>query len=199
MRILLAGAAATALLLTAATGAHADPDADSDSALTHEGTVQRGRETVFTVTTSQEALDAAGRLVVESPAFAKKLTLKAERFREGKDGVLYTKVAGMVLCDVEPGTYPVTLKDGDDSDPADELDLTVVPDMDPGNRAFCEGPASYEDAIDRTSETAPDEEDEDSGSGLSLTGLAAVIAGTAALSAALAATATYLVTRRRRG
>ncbi|MFI9204487.1 hypothetical protein [Streptomyces sp. NPDC053048] len=198
----LAALAAAALVLTAAADATADPSlSDSESSISSADPAQRGREVVFTVTTGRTTLDDHdGYLTVESPAFAKKLTLKAKRFREGKDGELYTKVAGMVLCDLEPGTYPVDLKDGGEDEPADSVELTVVAQMDPANRDFCDSHTSYEDAVDRTSETAPDEDvDEDEeDEGVGLGELAAVIVGTAALSAVLAATATYLLTRRRR-
>ncbi|MEU7163611.1 hypothetical protein AB0A70_03010 [Streptomyces morookaense] len=185
--------ARTAVAATAAaTLALSSPGSGSgDSTLEHEGGgAQRGRETVFTVTTGE----GHGSLTVESEAFAKKLTLRAKRFRTGKDGELYTRVAGMVLCDVEPGTYPVELKEDDET--VDTAELVVTSDMDPGNRDFCASHASYDDAVDRTSETAPDEDEADGGVGLGE--LAAVIAGTAALSAVLASAATYLVTRRRR-
>ncbi|MFI2076074.1 hypothetical protein [Streptomyces triculaminicus] len=199
-RTSLAALAAAALVLTAAPGAAADPSlSDSESSISSGAPTQRGREVVFTVTTGQTTLDEHdGYLTVESPAFAKKLTLRAKRFQEGKNGELYTKVAGMVLCDIEPGTYPVELRDGGEDEPADSVELTVVSAMDPGNREFCAGPADYDSAVDRTSETAPDE-DEEEDEGVTLGELAAVIAGTAALAAALAATATYLLTRRRRG
>ncbi len=172
---------------------------DSESALSGAEPTQRGREAVFTVTTGQATLDAHdGYLTVESPAFAKKLTLKEKRFREGKNGKLYTKVAGMVLCDIAPGTYPVDLRDGGEEEPAQTVELTVVAEMDPGNREFCDSPRSYDDAVDRTSETAPDEDADDDAGGVGRGELAAVIAGTAALAAVLASTATYLLTRRRR-
>ncbi|MEU4211121.1 hypothetical protein AB0F13_14185 [Streptomyces sp. NPDC026206] len=192
--------AVAALVLTAATDARPDSvSSDSESSLTSAEPTQRGREAVFTVTTGQATLDAHdGYLTVESPAFAKKLTLKGKRFREGRNGELYTKVAGMVLCDIAPGTYPVDLKDGGEEEPAESVELTVVAAMDPGNREFCQSPRSYDSAVDRTSETAPDEGDEDGEGGVSLGELAAVIAGTAALSAVLASVATYLLTRRRR-
>lgn len=178
---------------TVATLALSSPDSGSgDSSLVHEGSAaQRGRETVFTVTADQ----GHGSLTVESEAFVKKLTLREKRFRTGKDGELYTRVAGMVPCDIEPGTYPVELKEDDET--VDTAELTVTSDMDPGNRDFCASHASYDDAVDRTSETAPDP-DEDGDGGVGLGELAAVIAGTAVLSAVLASAATYLVTRRRR-
>ncbi|MFF4406985.1 hypothetical protein [Streptomyces sp. NPDC001404] len=185
--------ARTAVAATAvATLALPSPDPGSgDSSLVHEGgAAQRGRETVFTVTAEQ----GHGSLTVESEAFAKELTLGEKRFRTGKDGELYTRVAGMVLCDVEPGTYPVELKEDDET--VDTAELTVTSDMDPGNRDFCASHTSYDDAVDRTSETAPDEDGD--GGGVGLGELAAVIAGTAVLSAVLASAATYLVTRRRR-
>ncbi|WP_414169702.1 hypothetical protein ACMATS_30395 [Streptoverticillium reticulum] len=186
--------ARTAVAATAAAAlALSSPDSGSgDSSLVHEGSAaQRGRETVFTVTADQ----GHGSLTVESEAFVKKLTLREKRFRTGKDGELYTRVAGMVPCDIEPGTYPVELKEDDET--VDTAELTVTSDMDPGNRDFCASHASYDDAVDRTSETAPDP-DEDGGGGVGLGELAAVIAGTAVLSAVLASAATYLVTRRRR-
>ncbi|MEV5239302.1 hypothetical protein AB0K89_09315 [Streptomyces cinnamoneus] len=202
-RTALAALAASALVMTAPAGAapaSASPDSsDSESSIAGGGSAQRGREAVFTVTTSQETLDAHdGHLTVESPAFTKKLTLKAKRFREGKDAMLHTQVAGMVLCDVAPGTYPVELKDGGEDEPADTIELTVVAEMDPGNREFCESPRSYDEVADKTSETAPDDDEDEDEDGVSLGELAAVIAGTAALAAALASTATYLLTRRRR-
>ncbi|MDT0451336.1 hypothetical protein [Streptomyces hesseae] len=197
--------AAAALVLTAAApGSALPPDSpdsanssDSESSIAAAGPTQRGREVVFTVTTGQTTLDAhEGYLTVESPAFVKKLTLKEKRFREGKNGRLYTRVAGMVPCDLAPGTYPVDLKDGGEEEPAESVELTVVPEMDPGNREFCDGPRGYDEIVDRTSETAPDEDDEGT-EGVSLGELAAVIAGTATLAAVLASTATYLLTRKR--
>lgn len=195
--------AAAALVLTAAAPGSAQPldtpdSSDSESSISTAGPTQRGREVVFTVTTGRTTLDAHdGHLTVESPAFLKKLTLKEKRFREGKDGQLYTRVAGMVPCDLAPGTYPVDLKDGGEEEPAESVELTVVPEMDPGNREFCDGPRGYDEIVDRTSETAPDEDDEGT-EGVSLGELAAVIAGTATLAAVLASTATYLLTRRRK-
>ncbi|MFG2181817.1 hypothetical protein ACGFLS_24280 [Streptomyces abikoensis] len=199
--------AAAALVLTAAAPGSARPldnpdssnSSDSESSISTAGpTTQRGREVVFTVTTGRTTLDAHdGHLTVESPAFLKKLTLKEKRFREGKDGQLYTRVAGMVPCDLAPGTYPVDLKDGGEEEPAESVELTVVPEMDPGNREFCDGPRGYDEIVDRTSETAPDEDDEGT-EGVSLGELAAVIAGTATLAAILASTATYLLTRKRK-
>ncbi|MEU8579851.1 hypothetical protein [Streptomyces abikoensis] len=201
--------AAAALVLTAAAPGSARPldnpdssnssdSSDSESSISTAGPTQRGREVVFTVTTGRTTLDAHdGHLTVESPAFLKKLTLKEKRFREGKDGQLYTRVAGMVPCDLAPGTYPVDLKDGGEEEPAESVELTVVPEMDPGNREFCDGPRGYDEIVDRTSETAPDEDDEGT-EGVSLGELAAVIAGTATLAAILASTATYLLTRKRK-
>ncbi|MFD8996852.1 hypothetical protein [Streptomyces abikoensis] len=195
--------AAAALVLTAAAPGSAQPldtsdSSDSESSISTAGPTQRGREVVFTVTTGRSTLDAHdGHLTVESPAFLKKLTLKEKRFREGKDGQLYTRVAGMVPCDIAPGTYPVDLKDGGEEEPAESVELTVVPEMAPGNREFCDGPRGYDEIVDRTSETAPDEDDEGS-EGVSLGELAAVIAGTATLAAVLASTATYLLTRKRK-
>ncbi|MHA7958062.1 hypothetical protein ACX9I7_09905 [Streptomyces sp. L500] len=201
--------AAAALVLTAAAPGSARPldnpdssnsanSSDSESSISTAGPTQRGREVVFTVTTGRTTLDAHdGHLTVESPAFVKKLTLKEKRFREGKNGQLYTRVAGMVPCDIAPGTYPVDLKDGGEEEPAESVELTVVPEMDPGNREFCDGPRGYDEIVDRTSETAPDEDDEGT-EGVSLGELAAVIAGTATLAAVLASTATYLLTRKRK-
>ncbi|MEU1308601.1 hypothetical protein ABZ419_06870 [Streptomyces cinnamoneus] len=199
-RTALAALAASALVMAAPAGAapaSAAPDSsDSESSISVGGPTQRGREAVFTVTTSQDVLDAHdGTLTVESPAFTKKLTLKAKRFREGKDAMLHTQVAGMVPCDLAPGTYPVELRDGGEDEPADTAELTVVAEMDPGNREFCESPRSYDEVADRTSETAPDDDEDEEG--VSLGELAAVIAGTAALAAVLASAATYLLTRRR--
>ncbi|MCC3778241.1 hypothetical protein [Streptomyces sp. UNOB3_S3] len=194
--------AAAALVLTAAAPGSADSSdspesSDSESSITAAGPTQRGREVVFTVTTGRTTLDAHdGYLTVESPAFVKKLTLKEKRFREGKNGRLYTRVAGMVPCDIAPGTYAVDLKDGGEEEPAESVELTVVSEMDPGNREFCDGPRSYDEIVDRTSETAPDEDDDGTES-VSLGELAAVIAGTATLAAILASTATYLLTRKR--
>ncbi|MEU1826021.1 hypothetical protein ABZ502_26740 [Streptomyces abikoensis] len=171
---------------------------DAESSISSAGPTQRGREVVFTVTTGRTTLDAHdGHLTVESPAFVKKLTLREKRFREGKNGQLYTRVAGMVPCDIAPGTYPVDLKDGGEEEPAESVELTVVPEMDPGNREFCDGPRGYDEIVDKTSETAPDEDDEGT-DGVSLGELAAVIAGTATLAAILASTATYLLTRKRK-
>lgn len=196
--------AAAALVLTAAAPVWAAPpssdsseSSDSESSIAGPDSTQRGREAVFTVTTGRTTLDAHdGYLTVESPAFVKKLTLKEKRFREGKNDTLYTKVAGMISCDAAPGTYAVDLKDGGEEESAESLELTVVPEMDPGNREFCDGPRSYDEIVDRTSETAPDEDDEGT-EGVSLGELAAVIAGTATLAAVLASTATYLLTRKR--
>ncbi|MFI1971007.1 hypothetical protein BLA24_29755 [Streptomyces cinnamoneus] len=202
VRTALAALVVAAFALPPAATATAAPSGSDDSdssgsSISSRGTTQRGREITFTVTTSQSVLDDnGGRLTVESPAFAKKLTLKAKRFREGKDGSLYTQVAGMVLCDIQPGTYPVELKAGDD-EPEDTDEMTVVADMDPGNRDFCDSPRNYDEVVDRTSETAPDDDSDDDDTTIGPGALAAVIAGTAALAAALASAATYLLTRRR--
>ncbi|MEV4740774.1 hypothetical protein [Streptomyces sp. NPDC049555] len=168
----------------------------SGSALSTDGPAQRGRETVLHVTL--EEVD--GPLTVESPAFAKPLLLKPKRFHEGKDGSHYTDVAGMVLCDIAPGTYVVELKRDGEKEPLDSLDLTVTPDMDAANREFCASPRGYGEAVDRTSETAPDEDeaDDEAAGGVTTAQLAVAVAATAALSAALTAMATYLVVRRRR-
>ncbi|ARZ70982.1 hypothetical protein M1P56_08800 [Streptomyces sp. HU2014] len=194
-RISLASVAAAALVLTAAADASADPTWEVSGA----APTQRGREATFTVTITPGTLDENnGYVTLESPAFAKKVTLKAKRFREGKDGVLYAHGAGMVLCDVTPGTYPVALKDQGEGEAVDTAELTVVAEMDPGNRDFCAGPKSYDDAVDKTSEAAL--EDEDDGDGMGTGAVIGVAAGSAAVAAALTALGTYaLVRRARRG
>ncbi|MFE0046561.1 hypothetical protein [Streptomyces albireticuli] len=191
-RISLASVAAAALVLTAAADASADPTWEVSGA----APTQRGREAAFTVTITPGTLDENnGYVTLESPAFAKKVTLKAKRFREGKDGVLYAHGAGMVLCDVTPGTYPVALKDQGEGEAVDTVDLTVVPEMDPGNRDFCAGPKSYEDAVDKTSEAAlEDEEEEDDG--MSTGAVVGVAAGSAVVAAVLTALGTYALVRR---
>ncbi|MCD9143394.1 hypothetical protein [Streptomyces albireticuli] len=191
-RISLASVAAAALVLTAAADASADPTWEVSGA----APTQRGREAAFTVTITPGTLDENnGYVTLESPAFAKKVTLKAKRFREGKDGVLYAHGAGMVLCDVTPGTYPVALKDQGEGEAVDTVDLTVVPEMDPGNRDFCAGPKSYEDAVDKTSEAALEDEEEE-GDGMSTGAVVGVAAGSAVVAAVLTALGTYALVRR---
>ncbi|MBB5120617.1 hypothetical protein [Streptomyces eurocidicus] len=192
-RISLTSVAAAALVLTAAAGASADPTWEVSGA----APTQRGREAAFTVTITPGTLDENnGYVTLESPAFAKKVTLKAKRFREGKGGVLYAHAAGMVLCDLTPGTYPVALKDQGEGEAVDTVDLTVVPEMDPGNRDFCAGPKSYEDAVDRTSEAALEAEEEGAEDGMGTGAVIGVAAGSAVVAAALTAVGTYALVRR---
>ncbi|MEU7109230.1 hypothetical protein ACFQ2B_26590 [Streptomyces stramineus] len=193
---------AAALLVLAAPG---DAFADPTWSVTGGAPTQRGREATFTVTIDAGTLDDNnGYVTLESPAFAKKVKIKAKRFREGKNGVLYARGAGMVLCDITPGRYPVALKEHGEGEALDTVDLTVVREMDPGNRDFCAGPQSYDDAVDKTSEDALEDEDdegdegdegEDGGVGTGT--LVAVSGGSALLAAALACAGTYALLRRR--
>ncbi|MGW1074853.1 hypothetical protein [Streptomyces sp. NPDC002537] len=193
-RTALTSAAAAALVLIAAPGASAD---DPSWTVTGQKPTQRGREATFTVTVDDGTLDDNnGYVTLESPAFAKTIKIKAKRFRVGKDGREYAMAAAVVLCDVSPGTYPVALKDHGEGKPVETVELTVVPEMDPGNRDFCAGPKSYDDAVDKTSEAALQDEDSDS-SGMSTGTLVAVSAGSAAAAAALTALGTYALVRRR--
>ncbi|GAA0378231.1 hypothetical protein [Streptomyces blastmyceticus] len=193
-RMALTSAAAAALVLIAAPGAFADPS----WTVTGQQPTQRGREATFTVTVDDGTLDDNnGYVTLESPAFAKTVKIKAKRFREGKDARHYAMAAAMVLCDITPGTYPVALKDHGEGKAVRTVELTVVPEMDPGNRDFCAGPKSYEDAVDKTSEAAlQDDEDSDS-SGMSTGALVAVSVGSAVVAAALTALGTYALVRRR--
>ncbi|MEU2868145.1 hypothetical protein ABZ769_02925 [Streptomyces olivoreticuli] len=192
-RMALASAATAALVLITAPGASADPS----WTVTGQQPTQRGREATFTVTVDDGTLDDNnGYVTLESPAFAKTVKIKAKRFREGKDARHYAMAAAMVLCDITPGTYPVSLKDHGEGKAVRTVDLTVVPEMDPGNRDFCAGPKSYEDAVDKTSEAALQDEESDS-SGMGTGTLVALSAGSAAVAAALTALGTYALVRRR--
>ncbi|MEU5420264.1 hypothetical protein ACFY1P_17820 [Streptomyces sp. NPDC001407] len=193
-RMALASAATTALVLIAAPGAFADPS----WTVTGQQPTQRGREATFTVTVQDGTLDDNnGYVTLESPAFAKTIKIKAKRFREGRDAQRYAVAAAVVLCDITPGTYPVALKDHGEGKAVRTVDLTVVPEMDPGNRDFCAGPRSYDDAVDKTSEAALQEDQDSGSSGMSTGTLIAVSAGSALAAAALTALGTYALVRRR--
>ncbi|MCZ4098821.1 hypothetical protein C8250_005655 [Streptomyces sp. So13.3] len=145
------------LLLTAAPYALAD----SGMSLSVDPTSsrQRGREVTFTVAADEADLShGKGTFTLESRAFVKPVGVAKERFHDGKGGQLYAKTMAMVPCDIEPGPYTVELKAGAGSQAAAAMTLTVVPEMDPGNRSFCEDPsASYDSVADRTSEAAADD------------------------------------------
>ncbi|MBT2384742.1 hypothetical protein [Streptomyces sp. ISL-11] len=192
-RTALTGAAAAALVLTATADAWADPS----WSVTGGAPTQRGREVTYTVTIDEGTLDDNnGYVTLESPAFVKKVTIKAKRFREGKNGLHYAQAAGMVLCDITPGHYPVALKDHGEGKALDTAELTVVPEMDPGNRDFCAGPRSYDEVADKTSEAAlAGEDEEDGGPGTGT--LIAVGAGSAVAAASLTALGIYALVRRR--
>ncbi|KNB49726.1 hypothetical protein [Streptomyces caatingaensis] len=160
---------------------------------------QRGSEAVFTITADRTTLDAHDALTLRSPAFVTPVKRATDRFKEGKGKGRWTRLAGMVRCDIQPGTYAVDLTADDDTDsPLASVRLTVPKAMDPAQRDFCAGPRSYKEVVDRTSETAPDEDSgagHDGGSGF---GTAAVI-GVSSAAALVAASVTYfLVARRRR-
>ncbi|WP_171167999.1 hypothetical protein [Streptomyces sp. I05A-00742] len=165
---------------------------------------QRGDEAVFTITTDRATLDEHDALTLRSPAFVTPVKRLTKNFKEGKGPGRWTDLAGMVRCDIKPGTYAVDLvADGEDDDsPLHSVKFTVPERLDPANRDFCAGPHAYKEIVDRTSETAPDE-DGDGGSasadrdddGLG-TGTVVGISSAAAL---VAASVTYfLVARRRR-
>ncbi|WP_372406523.1 hypothetical protein [Streptomyces luteireticuli] len=157
---------------------------------------QRGSEAVFTIAADRATLDAYDTLTLRSPAFATPAKRATKRFKEGKGNGGWTELAGMVRCDIPPGTYAVDLTPDDDTDsPLVSAKLTVPEAMDPGNRDFCAGPRSYKGAIDRTSETAPDE-DEGGGGGGGF-GTAAVV-GISSAAALVAASVTYWLVGRRR-
>ncbi|MEV8477910.1 hypothetical protein, partial [Streptomyces sp. NPDC051173] len=170
-RMTFTSAAAAALVLIAAPGAFADPS----WTVTGQQPTQRGREATFTVTVQDGTLDDNnGYVTLESPAFAKAIKIKTKRFREGRDDRRYAMASAVVLCDITPGTYPVALKDHGEGKAVRTVDLTVVPEMDPGNRDFCAGPKSYDDAVDKTSEAALQEDEDSSSSGMSTGTLVAV-------------------------
>ncbi|MEV6669757.1 hypothetical protein [Streptomyces sp. NPDC051162] len=193
-RMTFTSAAAAALVLIAAPGAFADPS----WTVTGQQPTQRGREATFTVTVQDGTLDDNnGYVTLESPAFAKAIKIKTKRFREGRDDRRYAMASAVVLCDITPGTYPVALKDHGEGKAVRTVDLTVVPEMDPGNRDFCAGPKSYDDAVDKTSEAALQEDEDSSSSGMSTGTLVAVSVGSAVVAAALTALGTYALVRRR--
>lgn len=155
---------------------------------------QRGDEAVFTITADRATLDAHDALTLRSPAFVTPVKRATKRFKEGKGKGSWTELAGVVRCDVQPGTYAVDLTADDDTDsPLASVKLTVPKAMDPANRDFCAGPRAYKEIVDRTSETAPDE-DEAGGAGF---GTAAVI-GISSAAALVAASVTYWLVGRRR-
>ncbi|GGR21132.1 hypothetical protein WEB32_07535 [Streptomyces netropsis] len=194
VRIALTSVAAAALVLTAAAGASAE---DPYWTLSTSDPTQRGREAEFVVTIEEATLDDdKGYVTLESPAFVEPVKLKAEEFREGKDGTPRAAGRGMVLCDIKPGTYPVELKDHGQGEAVDTVDLTVVAEMDPGNREFCAGPKDYDEVKDKTSESAlgaEDDEDEDEEDGFGV----GTVVGVGAGAAVLAAAGAYALARRR--
>ncbi|MEU2515697.1 hypothetical protein [Streptomyces syringium] len=200
VRIVLTSVAAAALVLTCAAGASAE---DPYWTLSTSDPAQRGREAEFVVTIEEATLDDDnGYVTLESPAFVEAVKIKAEEFREGKDGTPRASGRGMVLCDIKPGTYPVELKDHGQGEAVDTVDLTVVAEMDPGNREFCAGPKDYDEVKDKTSESAlgaeddedgeDGEDDEEAGFGVG------TVAGVGVGAAVLAAAGTYALARRRR-
>ncbi|MEV6780795.1 hypothetical protein [Streptomyces syringium] len=201
VRIVLTSVAAAALVLTSAAGASAE---DPYWTVSTSDPTQRGREAEFVVTIEEATLDDDnGYVTLESPAFVEPVKIKAEEFREGKDGTPHASGRGMVLCDIKPGTYPVELKDHGQGEAVDTVDLTVVAEMDPGNREFCAGPKDYDEARDKTSESAlgaeddegdeDGEDDDEAGFGVG------TVAGVGVGAAVLAAAGTYALARRRRG
>ncbi|MFI1258447.1 hypothetical protein ACH4U6_32340 [Streptomyces netropsis] len=194
VRIALTSVAAAALVLTTAAGASAE---DPYWTLSTSDPTQRGREAEFVVTIEEATLDDdKGYVTLESPAFVEPVKLKAEEFREGKDGTPRAAGRGMVLCDIKPGTYPVELKDHGQGEAVDTVDLTVVAEMDPGNREFCAGPKDYDEVKDKTSESAlgaEDDEDEDEEDGFGV----GTVVGVGVGAAVLAAAGAYTLARRR--
>ncbi|MBZ4320183.1 hypothetical protein [Streptomyces huiliensis] len=167
---------------------------------------QRGDEAVFTITTDRATLDAHDALVLRSPAFVTPVKRLAKNFKEGKGEGWWTDLAGMVRCDVQPGTYAVDLVAGggdeEEDSPLESVKLTVPKAMDPANRDFCAGPRAYKEIVDRTSETAPDGDGSDGGDQAGAsdsdgpgTGTIVAISSAAAL---LAASVTYFLVGRRR-
>jgi hypothetical protein len=146
-----------ALFLAAAPCARAD----SGMSLSVDPTSsrQRGREAVFTVAADPADLSRdQGTFTLASRAFVTPVTVRKQGFHDGKGGQLYAKATAMVLCDVEPGPYTVELKAGTGDRAVAAMTLTVVPEMDPGNRSFCDDPSTgYDSVADRTSEVAADD------------------------------------------
>ncbi|MGK5641147.1 hypothetical protein ACSNOK_22960 [Streptomyces sp. URMC 126] len=167
---------------------------------------QRGDEAVFTITADRATLDAHDALILRSPAFVAPVKRLAKNFKEGKGEGWWTDLAGMVRCDIQPGTYAVDLVAGggdeEEDSPLETVKLTVPKAMDPANRDFCAGPRAYKEIVDRTSETAPDEDG--SGGGAHAAGGGdgpgtGTIVGVSSAAALVAASVTYvLVSRRRR-
>ncbi|MBH1936700.1 hypothetical protein I5Q34_20870 [Streptomyces sp. AV19] len=193
-------AASTKLTVTSAGsaacghGAPADASDGPELSLNSGREPQRGDEAVFTITTGRALLDEHDALTLRSPAFVKPVKRDASRFKEGKGNGYWTELAGMVRCDIQPGTYAVDLTGEDADSPLTSAKLTVPAAMDPANRDFCAGPRAYKEIVDRTSETAPDE-DEDSGDNGFGTGAVVGISSAAAL---VAASVTYFLVVRRR-
>ncbi|MFI0738492.1 hypothetical protein ACH4PU_10405 [Streptomyces sp. NPDC021100] len=167
---------------------------------------QRGGEAVFTITTDRATLDAHDALVLRSPAFVAPVKRLSENFKEGKADGWWTDLAGMVRCDVQPGTYAVDLVAGggdeEEDSPLESVKLTVPKAMDPANRDFCAGPHAYKEIVDRTSETAPDEDgseggDHGAGAGDGGPGTGTIV-GIASAAALVAASTTYFLVGRRR-
>ncbi|SPE48510.1 hypothetical protein SNS2_0604 [Streptomyces netropsis] len=197
VRIALTSVAAAALVLTCAAGASAE---DPYWTVSNSDPTQRGREAEFVVTIEEATLDDdKGYVTLESPAFVEPVKIKAEEFREGKDGTPRASGRGMVLCDIKPGTYPVELKDHGQGEAVDTVDLTVVAEMDPGNREFCAGPKDYDEVKDKTSESALGAEDDEDGEDDDEGGFGVgTVAGVGVGAAVLAAAGTYALARRRR-
>ncbi|KAB7834485.1 hypothetical protein [Streptomyces mobaraensis] len=167
---------------------------------------QRGGEAVFTITTDRATLDAHDALTLRSPAFVTPVKRLSRNFKEGKADGWWTDLAGMVRCDVQPGTYAVDLVAGggdeEEDSPLASVKLTVPQAMDPANRDFCAGPHAYKEIVDRTSETAPDEDgsgdgDRAAGGGEGGPGTGAIV-GIASAAALVAASTTYVLVGRRR-
>ncbi|EMF00094.1 hypothetical protein J7W19_05830 [Streptomyces mobaraensis NBRC 13819 = DSM 40847] len=167
---------------------------------------QRGGEAVFTITTDRATLDAHDALTLRSPAFVTPVKRLSRNFKEGKADGWWTDLAGMVRCDVQPGTYAVDLVAGggdeEEDSPLASVKLTVPQAMDPANRDFCAGPHAYKEIVDRTSETAPDEDgsgdgDHAAGGGEGGPGTGAIV-GIASAAALVAASTTYVLVGRRR-
>ncbi|MEU3464080.1 hypothetical protein ABZ721_29515 [Streptomyces sp. NPDC006733] len=148
---------AAVLLLTAAPYALADSGVSLS--VDPAASRQRGREAVFTVAADAADLSRGkGTFTLASRAFVAPGTVARERFHDGKGGQLYARATAMVRCDAAPGPYTVELKDGAGDQAVAAVTLTVVPAMDPGNRAFCDDPSTgYDSVADRTSEAAADD------------------------------------------
>ncbi|MGI5336960.1 hypothetical protein ACQEVS_05975 [Streptomyces sp. CA-181903] len=167
---------------------------------------QRGGEAVFTITTDRATLDAHDALALRSPAFVAPVKRLSKNFKEGKADGWWTDLAGMVRCDIQPGTYAVDLVAGggdeEEDSPLESVRFTVPKAMDPANRDFCAGPHAYKEVVDRTSETAPDEDGSEGGGHAARAGDGGpgtgAIVGIASAAALVAASVTYFLVGRRR-